>query len=149
PIHVIPHAMIDYTADCPALEELERLKSPEATIREAGAAVINQYLVRKSVQTRRMLSPKHPDVQMLQYLEGLSFDDITYVFCSTQNRSYKNIMNLAKAMRLLIRERYRDIKLVMTGYMNFNDPADAIAQYVRHEQLHWDVVSIPRVPRLV
>ena len=148
-IHVIPHAMIDYVAGCPELARLDRLADGSVTARQVNAAVIRAFLARRSARARQTLPSRHPEVQILQYLEELPFEDIGYVFCSTQNRPYKNVVGLVKAVRLLIRERYRNIKLVMTGYMNFDDGEDKVAQYVRAEQLHWDVVSIHRVPRLV
>ena len=148
-VRVIPHAMIDYPSDCPELSELASAMSGKMQIRDLDAMLIREFFVLRSKKVLRRSPRSHPDVLMQEYLQSLPFADITYIFCSTQNRSYKNLVNLAKAVETLIRERYRNVKLILTGQMYFDESDDALAQYVRDKQLHWDIVSIPRVPRLV
>jgi hypothetical protein len=150
PIHVIPHAMIDYRADCPEMAALEPLFAAGFTQREVAGEML-RTLVQKRLHKRiRRLGPAAADAETLalRYLDGFPFESVTYILCSTQNRAYKNVLTVVRAVAALNRKQGRNLKLLMTGHLDFEAPWDQIAGEIRNEQLMLDVISIPRVPRL-
>lgn len=78
------------------------------------------------------------------YLHSLDLGELDYIFISSQSRLHKNHLNLLKAYRLLLREKYVNIKLVFTG--GFSPDMEA---YIKQERLHLDVLSMHYIPPVV
>ncbi|EPE97113.1 glycosyltransferase [Rhizobium grahamii] len=98
--------------------------------REASLDVLHSYLQKK----------KH---QLPSYLAGFRFDDVPFLFYSSQVRPHKNIEGLVITYEKLLREHFRPVKLVLTGRFSGND---RIAGIVRKHGLERDVISLPSVP---
>lgn len=77
-----------------------------------------------------------------QYLSDFNLDDIQYIFFSSQVRAHKNFLNLLKAYRMLLRERFVNIKLITTAYL---DADEEISSYIRKERLSKDVLGVSNV----
>jgi glycosyltransferase involved in cell wall biosynthesis len=154
PIYVIRHAMIDYPAELPnaASNPVVKPNGVDASdlTKSDAARLINAYIdeQRGRQQTGKVYSTAI-DAFLLEYMHGLPWDHIPYVVCSTQNRPYKNIFCLVRAIEWLVRRRYVDIKLVLTAQLYYGLEDDALAEYIRRNRLHLDVLSLPRVPRTV
>lgn len=78
------------------------------------------------------------------YLQSLNLGEIDYLFVSSQSRLHKNHLNLLKAHRFLLREKYMDLKLVFTGQFS-----DEMQEYITQERLHLDVLSMHYMPPVV
>lgn len=76
------------------------------------------------------------------YLYNYDFTDCKFIFYSSQIRSYKNILNLVKAYELLLRKRYVNIKLIITGHLS---DSPEIKDYIQKQQLQYDVLSFSNV----
>ena len=78
------------------------------------------------------------------YVCDFPFDEVPYLFVSSQIRPNKNFFNLLKAYEFVLRRRYRNLKLVITG--------DLIAEglglkgLIHERGLDLDVVSLPNIP---
>lgn len=77
-----------------------------------------------------------------RYLDGFRFDDVHYVFYASQVRPHKNMVTLVKAYEHLLRRRYMNVKLILTG--NIAASAD-LTNYIRRNRLEYDVLSVPDV----
>jgi len=112
-----------------------RLGVDDDELRLLARRVIKNYL-RKQTQNRS-------DKDAI-YLRSLNLGEIDYLFVSSQSRLHKNHLNLLKAYRFLLRERYINLKLVFTG--EFSDEMD---EYITEERLHLDVLSMHYMPPVV
>ena len=78
------------------------------------------------------------------YLRSLNLGDISYLFVSSQSRLHKNHLKLLEVYRILLREKYINIKLVFTGEFS-----DEMQKYITQERLHLDVLSMHYMPPVV
>jgi glycosyltransferase involved in cell wall biosynthesis len=78
-----------------------------------------------------------------EYRRRFPFDEIPYLFVSSQVRAHKNYLNLFRAFEHLLRRKYLNLKLVMTGCLH--DDA-GLRQYVISNGLELDILSIPNMP---
>ncbi|MBP7251857.1 MAG: glycosyltransferase [Alphaproteobacteria bacterium] len=63
-----------------------------------------------------------------------------YIMLSTQNRPYKNVLRVIRAVHLLNRKDGLNLKIIMTGA-----PTEEIARYIHKHYLYEDVIAITRV----
>ncbi|OEE76863.1 glycosyltransferase [Vibrio ordalii] len=80
------------------------------------------------------------------YLNGFPLHDCDYILYASQCRPHKNILALLKAYKIILRERFIPIKLVLTGRV-YDD--DIIADFIDSNGLHCDVISLTDVPTKV
>lgn len=79
-----------------------------------------------------------------RYIANFQMQDTHYIFYASQIRPYKNILTLVKAYEQLLRKKYRNIKLIITG--NLGDiSASGIFSYIKEHRLEYDVLSMPGV----
>lgn len=81
-----------------------------------------------------------------EYLNGFRFDDVDFLFYSSQVRPHKNIESLIVVFERLLREHYRSVKLVLTGNIMGNQ---RLRDLVDEHNLGRDVISLPSVPNTV
>ena len=115
--------------------------------RNAAAEIIRGYC--RSNQSNWPVKGTLTERLILPYLNGFPFEEIDYILVSTQNRPYKNTIAAIKAIEELIRKRQRNVKLIMTGDSGIDNPHSIEGDYIRKHKLHFDAISIPRVPREV
>lgn len=70
------------------------------------------------------------------------FSEFQYILYPTIDRPHKNTMVLAKTLDILIREKYRNVKLVLTSPSLTSD----VWRYLHEKRLHRDVIVLPSVP---
>lgn len=126
-IHVIPHAPIETR---PLISSRSGVGDDEMLL--LARRMIKGYL--------RKETEGCSDQQSI-YLRSLNLGSINYLFVSSQSRLHKNHLNLIKAYRILLRERYVDAKLVFTGAFS-----GEMQEYVDKEKLHLDVLSMHYMP---
>lgn len=73
---------------------------------------------------------------------GCSLRDIKYIFYASQARPYKNILNLLRAYRKLVTERYINIKLILTCDLKM---VPALYKYVEQHGMQADVLAFQGV----
>ncbi len=71
------------------------------------------------------------------YMSWFSFQSIRYIFYASQARPYKNLLSLVRAYEALLRDRFVDVKLILTCDLR-RDPA--AYQYVYEKRLQFDVL---------
>ncbi|TPJ70455.1 glycosyltransferase [Mesorhizobium sp. B2-6-7] len=81
-----------------------------------------------------------------EYLDGFRFDDVPFLFYSSQVRPHKNIEGLIATYEKILREHYRPVKLVLTAKIVGNE---RIRDYIADRGLQRDVISLPSVPNNV
>lgn len=129
-VRVIPHAindMMPYIRFDKALSEKMNIQNMDATTNYARSILNNLWLKNDSVRS---------------YIREFSFKDVHYIFYASQNRPYKNILTLIKAYEYLLRRKYCNVKLILTG----NIVEDKLIwQFVVKERLQFDVISFINV----
>lgn len=132
-IRCVYHGSVSIAQNLPFA--VARPKAPEH--RALAAQVIRSHL------DQRKQGKQEPNLNGVwsEYLMDFPFEDVRYVFVSTQNRPYKNTLRVVQAVENLIRKHYFPVKLIMTGAMDAE-----IDHYVKSRHLYYDVISIPRVP---
>lgn len=77
------------------------------------------------------------------YLSNFDFTNTRYIFYSSQIRPHKNFYTLIKMYQRLLRDRFVDVKLIVTG--SFAD-SPKIRDYLIKNRLQYDIISLPDVP---
>lgn len=121
------------------------IESQKITVIHHGASDLSSYLkgndalyILKEYQKRKL--------QDDQYLSDFNLNDIQYIFFSSQIRAHKNFLNLLKAFKIVLRERFINIKLITTAYL---DADKKIIDFIDKEGLSQDVLGIQNVPSKV
>ncbi|MNS28901.1 hypothetical protein D3C72_608890 [compost metagenome] len=83
------------------------------------------------------------------YLMDYPFEEVPFIAVSTQDRVTKNIRMVAETVRNLVRTERFDMRLFMTTPLHFGRKWTPLPDYVEHEMLMPDVVSMPELPRPV
>lgn len=131
-VRVIPHAPFEAGGDAPS--------------RAAAWDLIQDYLAKDLKDEKAAL--RRTGGSPLEYVRGLPFDEIDYLFVSAQVRPTKNYLNLFRAFERLLRRRYRNLKLVMTGIVRPEDPS-GLYGLLQASRLDLDIVSVPDLPSAV
>ena len=82
------------------------------------------------------------NITVRNYIKGFHFQDAHYIFYASQNRPHKNILTLIKAYHHLLRRRYCNVKMILTGDIA-NDTS--IWDYVEEYKLQLDVIPFVAV----
>lgn len=135
-VHVMPHAPFDAAR---ALRE----DSADAGRTDHQRAV---RIVERFLEERRARAVS--DAGLDAYLRGFPFGEVPYLFVTSQVRPTKNYLNLFRAFEVLLRTRYRNVKLVMTGDLTSFD-GQALQRHVDSRRLHLDILSVPAMPERV
>ena len=78
------------------------------------------------------------------YISGFDIQDTHYIFYASQVRPHKNILTLVKAFEYLLRKKYKNIKLIITGNL-LVPAAEKVWNYVKAHRLEYDVLAFPDV----
>ncbi len=78
-----------------------------------------------------------------QYICSLNMEETRYIFYASQMRPHKNILTLVKAYEYLLRKRYCNIKLILTGNILVWEP---LRLYIKEKRLEYDVLSFLNLP---
>ena len=130
---VIPHAPLACDQHL-----AEALRTHDGDMRRAAASVIRDYL--KDAEGDLLWSPNIPP----EYLTDFPFDEVDFLFVSSQIRPSKNYMNLFRAYETVLRRHYRNVKLVTTGRLKYE--SSGIQDFVKDRHLELDILSIPNMP---
>lgn len=126
--HVIPHAPMLVDSFLPA--------GPDR--RRAALAAIHAFL--RQYDRRPTWTPFLPE----GYLYDFPFDEVRYLFVSSQIRPHKNYLNLFLAYETLLRRKYRNVKLVITGRLH--EGQRDLCGFLRSRRLELDVLSLYDLP---
>lgn len=72
----------------------------------------------------------------------VDFTQFNYILYPTVDRPHKNMLTLVRAFSKVLREKHRNVKLVLTT----PDPTGDVAEYIVRNRLHYDVIFMPTVP---
>ncbi|MDK2980805.1 MAG: hypothetical protein PWQ55_1152 [Chloroflexota bacterium] len=126
-VYVIPHAPVD--------------KRESLSVREDVSPYDLRFMARHIIRDYLNQAAQASTGRLHDYLRDLDLGAIDYLFVSSQTRLHKNHMNLIKAYRILLRERYVNQKLVFTGKFS-----GEIEDYIKQERLDLDVLSFNKLP---
>lgn len=101
--------------------------------RESSLEIVHKY-----IKSKEDLLP--------EYLRGFRFDNVKFLFYSSQIRPYKNVEALIDVYEKILREDYQPVKLVLTGRIN---SIQRIYKMIEDRGLQRDVISLPGVPNHV
>jgi glycosyltransferase involved in cell wall biosynthesis len=128
-LHVIPHAPPD---TLPLLDFVPPTRRRDAATRAQAAELLR----------------RHAALRGWSYLADFPFEHVSYIAVSTQERPSKNLPNLIEAARILLQDRFADIKLLMTTRLE-EDPETPflrVLSLIRQNGLGLDVLSVPSLP---
>lgn len=94
--------------------------------------------------TKRALAIAHKYLKKSHntYYSGFNLKDVKYLIYTSQNRPHKNITNLLKAYNILLREKFCNVKLILTGVF---EHTESVNQYIINNNLQYDVWSLPNL----
>ncbi len=121
-VTVIPHGAID-------LSDRDAAKKSGNIQRDQAMQVLHRY--------QHCMLQEHP------YLANYNLSEMRFLFYSSQVRPYKNFLNLIQAYEILLRERFVNIKLIVTGDIKA-DPN--LYNYIINKRLQFDIISLYDVP---
>lgn len=81
-------------------------------------------------------------LQMQDYIKDFNFQNVRYIFYSSQARPHKNLMNLLKAYQYVLRKKYGEIKLFVTSDL-YRDKETQ--DYIIENKLQYDVLCFYNV----
>jgi len=105
-------------------------------------------LIRKHIATAYR-PPAWAENLPADYLEGFPFDEVRFLFASSQIRMHKNFLNFFKAFEILLRRRYVNLKLFITGRLETREgiePHATLRDFLKERRLELDVISVPDLP---
>jgi len=117
-ISVIPHGAIDLS------KYFKNSDKEMYSERNQSIDILHDY------QRKKLCN--HP------YLSNFHLSSMRFIFYSSQIRSYKNFHALIQAYEILLRKRYLNIKLVITGDIHAHQE---IYNYIINKRLQFDVLS--------
>ncbi|UKS24981.1 glycosyltransferase [Paenibacillus sp. HWE-109] len=77
-----------------------------------------------------------------EYVANLNFKDVKYIFYSSQIRPHKNIINLLKAYEYVLRRKFKQVKLILTGKYSADEE---VKKFILEKRLQYDVLSFSNV----
>jgi glycosyltransferase involved in cell wall biosynthesis len=78
-----------------------------------------------------------------EYLANFPFDEVPFLFAPSEYRPRGNVLNLFRAFEIVLRKRYRNLKLFIACDLERNDVE--LRRYLSNRRLELDVVSLPRM----
>ncbi|MFH0963962.1 MAG: glycosyltransferase [Planctomycetota bacterium] len=130
---VVPITPADYTDRLASLG-----RTCNGDVRRAAAQTIRGFL-RSKADDDLWNEP-----QVRRWLLDFPIDEVQFLFNSSQIRPHKNVLNLLKAFEILLRRRYLNVKLFLTGRLDRSCPE--VLDFVHGRRLHLDVISVPDLP---
>lgn len=82
-------------------------------------------------------------VNMQEYVRTFDFENVKYMFYSSQARPHKNLLNLLKAYKYILRTCHKTEKLFVTG--NLYEDAET-RSYILENKLQYDVLCFYNLP---
>lgn len=76
------------------------------------------------------------------YSKRIAFDNLNFIFYSSQIRHHKNFLNLIKAYEIVLRTKKKNIKLIITANL---DAEPEIMDYIQQRKLQYDIISFHNV----
>jgi len=123
---VIRHGSID-------LSEFLKIKSDEnVNYRFRASLLLRDYFKKQQNEKPSFMN---------EYISGLPFGEFNCFFVSSQTRYHKNHLAIIKAYSILLRERYLNYKLFITGEFLFGTQ-----EFINKELLNLDVISVHNLP---
>lgn len=103
-----------------------------------GAIDLSQNFKQNSVKTTN--TQREQAIEVLSYcLPNYNINKLRFIFYSSQVRPYKNFYSLIQAYEILLRERFLNIKLIVTGDIKSNSE---IYDYIISKKLQIDIISL-------
>lgn len=112
---------------------------------------MNKFLeVKKSI--KRYMSEENKASEVLKvyfkengniFFDNSGFKDIQYIIYSSQYRPHKNIFNLIKAFKIVCKDNFKNIKLVLTGNLLEDN---LIADFIEDNYLKNDIIQLYNIP---
>lgn len=127
-ITVIPHGCIEMDKLIKVKNSIKRFINQK----QLAVEIIEQYILANGVTK-----------EILRNVDWYQMRFITY---SSQDRPHKNILALIKAVEILNRERYQNIKLVLTGNIYENND---IVDFIKENNMENEIIQFYNVPSKV
>ena len=126
-IRIVPLAPPDLAPLLPFVQG--RRQTPES--RAAAGEILRRYASDRGID----------------YLRGFPFEEIEFAAAATQDRPTKNLGLAAEAVRKIVREDRRSMKLLLTARVHSGASWTRLPGLIEGDQLHRDLVSLPDLPR--
>ncbi len=127
------------------LQKPFNIQDDKITVVTHGASDLSNYLAKEDSLT---ILKKYQQRKLSNnpYLANFDLENMRYIFYSSQVRPHKNFLNLIKAYKKVLREKYVNVKLITTADLNH---APEIYDYILKHRLQNDVLSFYNVPSKV
>lgn len=131
-----------------AIKHINNNSKPFIEIANARSSELNSKHQYDLVLCKKLLNKAISRSCPTYYARNMNFDNVHYIFYSSQIRPHKNFISLLKAFEYLIHTKYLQIKLVLTGNV-VKDSCSSVSKYIYEHNLEYDVLSFNRVSATV
>lgn len=128
-LRVVPHAPPDLLPQLPFLSE----RRGNSISRARAGALLRSHARNKN----RFFFSDYP------------FEDTRYIVVSTQDRTTKNLIVVARALQRLIRDDLKDLFVITTAPIHYGANWTLLPQYLTDMGLESHFISLPALPREV
>ena len=132
-IRVVPHAVNRLDAYIDIHSNTRQLGYPEN---------VNTVFARQRLNSLKEYATLSPLPRVRDYISTLDFTDIKYIFYSSQIRPHKNVLTLIKVYNHILRKKYGQVKLILTG--NYAHSPEVMNSIIA-QRLEYDVLSFSSV----
>lgn len=131
------------------------LSSQQITVIKHAPSVVENFLdLHRKFSVHSTVEKRDICLQILQlyqkqqlfhnlYLYNFDFSNTRFIFYASQLRPHKNIFNLIDMYEILLRKRYVNVKLILTGRFDYSQD---VYNYIAERGLQEDVISLPSLP---
>lgn len=126
-VRIVPHAPPDLRPQLPFL----RVRHGDRASRARAGALLRDHAQRKG----------HA------FFTNYPFEDTPYAVVSTQDRTTKNIVAVARALRRLVREEFEDLFVITTAPIHYGATWTLLPQYLSDSGLQHHLISLSGLPR--
>jgi len=125
------------------LSKPHQINENEISVIKHGVTDLSFYLPNgtdSAIEVLNQFQKKH--LQTIPYLADFHFPSMKFLFYSSQARPHKNMLNLIKAFEILLRNRFLNLKLVLTA----NPKTVQINSYIKEKKLQNDILFFYDIP---
>lgn len=131
----------DYVKENHVLNKFD-IGNKKVSVIHHGFIDLSEYL-KKQGSLEIIQKYQEKDLKNNPYLFNYDFENMKYIFYSSQIRPHKNFMNLLKTYKILLREKFINIKLVVTANLYADNESKL---FIEQNRLQNDIISLYDVP---
>jgi glycosyltransferase involved in cell wall biosynthesis len=111
--------------------------------------IVNRRKTLQSLQCSADILREYASASGNDYMVDFPFEEVQFVVTATQDRPTKNLGRVAEAVRRIVRDRRRSMKMITTANIHYGESWSLLPFFAENSGLLRDVISMRDVPRTV